>query len=484
MKKNYDIFISYRRKDVGGKAEHLKDLLDVDFKDRISFDRENLTGIFDVPLIKRIDECKDFLLVIGGKSFNYTEEDYKPEIVELYKFLGSCTQREFEAKIIELGQEKHLDFVRIEIARALNHKDLNIIPITPESSDIFSFGDLKLPQDIAGIKRYEAVFYSDHHDALFKDIVPKIKKHLKSKPNNILTKLIITCISIIAISVMFGGFFLIKNKIESQKSELKAECVSIVKEKKIDSICKTNINWDDNISIRQLQAVKLILKNMIRVDGGTFMQGAAKNEDGSYDDLVDTMLEIPQIEQTVKAFFICKYEVSVEEWCKIMDLKYDEKDALYPMSNVSFTECDVFVKKLTNLTNLDFCIPTETEWEFAARGGVKSVGTVFSGSNDPNKVAWFGKNSRNRKHMRNDIDGGLYCNELDIYDMSGNVYEWCDTYFEAYNNNYIPVDSEAKVIRGGDYTSEIYQLTVYHRDPMRQEGKFESLGLRIGIKSY
>ena len=180
QEKKYDIFISYRRKDTGQRAEHLKDLLDNDYKDRISFDRENLTGLFDVELARRIDTCVDFLLLIDEKSLVYTEKDNSDESICLYNYLATASIGDFEAKINELGPEYPLDFVRIEIARALHRRDANIIPIVPETSDKFNFAKLYLPKDIVGLKRYDAIFFSKNKDSLFKDILNKLRNHLKT----------------------------------------------------------------------------------------------------------------------------------------------------------------------------------------------------------------------------------------------------------------------------------------------------------------
>ena len=180
QEKKYDIFISYRRKDTGQRAEHLKDLLDNDYKDRISFDRENLTGLFDVELARRIDTCVDFLLLIDEKSLVYTAEDNSDENICLYNYLATASIDDFEAKINELGPEYPLDFVRIEIARALHRRDANIIPIVPETSDKFNFAKLYLPKDIVGLKRYDAIFFSKNKDSLFKDILNKLRHHLKT----------------------------------------------------------------------------------------------------------------------------------------------------------------------------------------------------------------------------------------------------------------------------------------------------------------
>ena len=88
MKQKYDIFISYRRLDAGDKAEHLKDLLELFYKNRISFDRENLTGLFNSQLIQRIDSVKDFLLVLGKQSLCYSDENFSEEQNRLYNELA------------------------------------------------------------------------------------------------------------------------------------------------------------------------------------------------------------------------------------------------------------------------------------------------------------------------------------------------------------------------------------------------------------
>ena len=485
--KKYDIFISYRRKDTGDKAEHLKDLLDkAGYEDRVSFDRENLTGIFDVELARRIDHCKDFLLVVGKNSFNFTEEDFSPEQVELYNFLGTCSLSEFKDIIRRMGANAPIDFVRIEIARALNRKNLNIIPIAPESANGFSFSDIKFPDDIANIKLNGAVFFSDNPDALFKDIIPKISQRLRSRPSSIFRKIIMPMAAIILIGLVgWGSNHIIKNRVAKAKEELAARCETAIKKKRVDVICRQHLNWYPNISSKQLLAITSILENMEKVEGGTFMQGAMRNEDGTYDNywVCPDSLEVPAFEQTVGDFFIGKYEVSIEEWCDIMGQNYDKANATMPMSDVSYEDCMKFVDSLSNLTGLIFKIPTEAEWEYAARGGNKPDNTLLAGSDDPDDVAWYAANSDNHPHVRNDQAGGLYYNSLNLYDMSGNVCEWCDTPFSPYKSSIPNPDKEAMVIRGGSYLSEPYELSVFRRQPMNRKAHAASVGLRIVIKN-
>lgn len=475
MSHNFDIFISYRRRDAGDKAEHLKDLLESKYKGRISFDRENLTGLFDVALAHRIDHCKDFLLVAGKNSLVFDDKDFDPEQVELYNYLGSCSQLEFEQKIVELGPNAPIDFVRIEIVRALHRKGLNIIPVLPETTDSFNFSKLSLPDDIVGIKRYEAVFYSDNPDALFKDIVPKILPKLHSKPANSIKKVLMA-----AVPLLFGALLCIglwqlrKHQQEVLKQSLKVETALGGQQ---------YLNWIEDITLEQLEAINHILNNMLPVVGGKYIMGPAPKSDGGYDDDVDVDVETPPAEQAVDSFWMCKYEVSVSEWHKVMGTEYDAQLADLPVTNVSFDACDAFCGKLSDLTGLAFRLPNEIEWEYAARGGVTADGTRYAGSDNPGEVAWYGDNAQGKPHACDASHSPLRPNAVNLYDMSGNVSEWCDTDFRPYNPEVPAIDAEAKVIRGGNYDSEAYGITVYHREPMNAHEKAPTVGLRLVISN-
>ena len=195
--KKYDVFISYRRKDTTDKAEHLCTLLElycdgkVGFpknKDsKVSFDKENLSGIFDIELIRRIDGCTDFVLILGKDSLNYDASAHASEEVEFYTSLAQASIADFEKKILECPNKK-IDFFRIEIARALfrasqGDSDINIIVVSPHSekgADGYNFSTLELPTDITHIKRYNAVLYNEHDDDFFREIAPKVCEKLKT----------------------------------------------------------------------------------------------------------------------------------------------------------------------------------------------------------------------------------------------------------------------------------------------------------------
>lgn len=479
-RKEYDIFISYRRRDTGDKAEHLKDLLEPYYRNRVSFDRENLTGLFDVALAERIDKCTDFLLILGKNSLVFEEKDFAPELVNFYQQLGQSSIEEFQQAISRLGSNTPIDFVRIEIARALNRKGIHIIPIVPEKTETFAFESLRLPPDISGITRYEAIFYSDNPNALFKSMVTTLRPKLKSKPDKPFIRRMIAILAVL-LALLTGIGILHYAGIRQQKlkEQLKTETA-------LDG--QHYLNWSKDITLEQLEAIHKILDNMVPVSGGTFLMGAAPTENGTYDTDIDIEIETPQLEQTVKSFWMSKYEVSVSEWAQIMNEPYKASEAYLPKTSVSFEECRRFAEKLYNLTALPFCLPTEAEWEYAARGGNKPDGTKYAGNNDPDKVAWYSRNAGGSPHVCDAANSPMYCNSLNLYDMSGNVSEWCDTDFRRYSDlanstsEPLVIDPESKVIRGGNYDSETYELTVYHREPMNVHEKVETVGLRLIIR--
>lgn len=605
QEKKYDIFISYRRIDTGQRAEHLKDLLDFDYKDRISFDRENLTGLFDVELARRIDNCIDFLLLIDEKSLVYTEDDNSDAKISLYNYLATASIDEFEAKINELGPEYPLDFVRIEIARALHRRDVNIIPIVPETSDKFNFAKLYLPKDIVGLKRYEAIFFSKNKDSLFKDILNKLRKHLKtsktSKKNissvdsvvykirvdrkctlfiddeyfqdieaNKLTKISLpkgeylrkvvdledenvyteTEIQLIDGSklddIQLNDLFQSAVRIKTERAEeekrkiverahqdkerlrkekelqekiAQAEAAQKALEEKMrlteekmrqveenarqaekhrlaekQALPRMNVNnVNVNSNLVQTDAATKVLENsnnrldfivngipfsMIRVEGGTFMMGAISRQ------RVDAFnRELPVREVTLSTYYIGETLVTQELWMAVMDSNpsYFNSDLKNPVEQVSWEDCQVFIQKLNQITGNKFRLPTEAEWEFAARGGINSLGYKYSGSNQIKEVAW--QQVPNEEGKTHPV-GLRRPNELGVYDMSGNVWEWCNDWFGAYIvdelvNPHGPKTGNVRVCRGGCWHSHERYCCVFFRSFRAPHENTNYIGLRL-----
>ncbi len=155
-----------------------------------------------------------------------------------------------------------------------------------------------------------------------------------------------------------------------------------------------------------------------------------------------------------------------------------------PVVNISFEEVKKFLKKLNEKTNYQFNyrLPTEAEWEFAARGGNKSRNYKYSGSNKLDDVAWYYINS----HSQIRPVGLKAPNELGIYDMSGNVWEFCSDYYDGNYYRYAPsndpkgpMNGQGKVIRGGSYDTSYDGCTVDYRSFINVNQKFDDLGFRI-----
>jgi formylglycine-generating enzyme required for sulfatase activity len=182
---------------------------------------------------------------------------------------------------------------------------------------------------------------------------------------------------------------------------------------------------------------------MVYVQGGTFQMGSNDGEDH----------EKPVHSVTLDNFYIGKYEVTQAQWRAVMGSNPSHfKGDNLPVENVSWDDVQEFIKKLNSITGKTYRLPTEAEWEYAARGGNKSKGYEYSGSDKIEDVAWYVGNSENKTHPV----GTKKPNELGVYDMSGNVYEWCQDWYGSYSssrqkNPQGPSSGTYCVFRGGSW---------------------------------
>ncbi|MGM9843306.1 MAG: formylglycine-generating enzyme family protein [Muribaculaceae bacterium] len=215
---------------------------------------------------------------------------------------------------------------------------------------------------------------------------------------------------------------------------------------------------------------------MVKVPGGTFTMGGTA-EQGSEAD--DDEIEIHSV--TLSGYYIGKYEVTQAQWKAIMgnNPSWFKGDNL-PVENVSWDDCQTFIRKLNQLTGKKFSLPTEAQWEYAARGG-KSGGTKYSGSNTIEDVAWYDGNRGTHPV------GTMDANSLGIYDMSGNVYELCQDWYGYYSsasqtNPTGPDSGSFRVYRGGSWYDFARYCRVSNRCNCAPDEKSKDIGFRLCLE--
>lgn len=224
---------------------------------------------------------------------------------------------------------------------------------------------------------------------------------------------------------------------------------------------------------------------MIKVKGGVFLMGSNDGYNNK-----------PKHQVELSDFYIADKEVTQALWTEVMgsngsDFAKRLQSPQKPADNISWQDAQDFIKVLNILTDLHFRLPTEAEWEFAAKGGNKSCGYVYSGSDNINQVAWWAANAYNVKPLGPDYGthyvGMKSPNELGLYDMSGNVWEWCQDWYTDYprkkqKNPTGPATGYAKVVRGGCFTSAGSCKTI-SRDYMLPDNP-HFVGIRLVLSAF
>ncbi len=217
--------------------------------------------------------------------------------------------------------------------------------------------------------------------------------------------------------------------------------------------------------------------NMITIDGGTFTMGEApeQDEDAFFDN------EKPVHEVTLSTFSIGETEVTQELWQAVMgsNPSFFTGNLQRPVEQVSWEDCQTFIAKLNQMTGRTFRLPTEAEWEYAARGGNKSGHYVYAGSNEVYNVAWYGEDETHAVATK-------LPNELGVYDMSGNVWEWCHDWYgdysgDAQTNPTGPASGTDRVCRGGGCGYFTWCYRVLFRNYNEPTYSENALGLRLAM---
>lgn len=284
-----------------------------------------------------------------------------------------------------------------------------------------------------------------------------------------------------------GREYLCKTHYDSQKNMCN-RCASLSVEA-VDGLPVVENEAKDSpfdISARTLQIL------MTFVEGGTFLMGSDFTSDRG-----------PSHDVTVDGFYISTYEVTQDIYEKVMKKNPSKfRGARHPVENISWFDAVRFANALSRRDRLEevyvidgedvgcdwtksgYRLPTEAEWEYAARGGNKSTGYTFPGSNDPRSVAWYGDNSRYKTHPV----GKKRPNELGLHDMAGNVIEWCWDWFSMYGSEALanptgPARGMGRVVRGGDYRYD--RQTLFPENYFREEPstKEDWIGFRLVLQA-
>ena len=233
------------------------------------------------------------------------------------------------------------------------------------------------------------------------------------------------------------------------------------------------VSGGNTISIPVKKGISI---EMVKVEAGTFMMGATSEMENPYS------WEKPVHQVTLtNNYYMGKYEVTQSLWQAVMgsNPSYFKGDDL-PVEEVSWEDCQEFISKLNSMIGRKFRLPTEAEWEYAARGGKKSKGYQYSGSSNISEVAWYTDNSGGKTHPV----GTKQSNELGLYDMSGNVWEWCQDWYGSYvsssqTNPTGAVSGSDRVIRGGSCCSIAGRCRSSCRDYVTPGSRHCDLGLRL-----
>ena len=264
---------------------------------------------------------------------------------------------------------------------------------------------------------------------------------------------------------------------------------------KNETINGFDINWTGDLGKKEKDAVRDMISNMVKVEAGTFYMGAQKDsvEYYCYDEEA-TSIEGPVHEVTVSEFYINRYEVTQLLWEAIMgetpndenDMQWEDefgKGDNYPAYRISYDEVETFIGKLNEYTGLRFSLPTEAQWEYAAKGGKDTYYSLYAGGGNVLEVAWIDSNSDKCSEI-----GKKDANGLGLYDMSGNVWEMCQDWYYDYTEEAVtdPVGEEYnqgyKVFRGGSWNTNAQQARVTARYRQGIHYRDYNTGFRLVIE--
>lgn len=240
----------------------------------------------------------------------------------------------------------------------------------------------------------------------------------------------------------------------------------------------TPVHWSDDASDEIKEMVWDLLSSLVKVEGGSFEMGSASGGVSN---------ESPVHTVFLSDYYLASVTVTQKQWKNIMGEnelwteRYGKGDD-YPANYVSYNDAIGFLERLNHYSGLHFRMPTEAEWEYAALGGKNSQGHLYSGSNVAEEVAWCRENANAKMHL----SALLKPNELGLYDMSGNLWEWCSDFYGEYSSSEStnptgPASGEKHVVRGGSFTYDAIYARCKTRISLPPTNYSLAVGLRLAL---
>ena len=438
----YDVFISYSRKDTA-IADKICEALD---RNNITYfiDRQGIGGAMEFPAQLADAICNSKIMLYLASKNSYKSKFTNAEITFAFnkKETGSILPYIIDGSNLPATQEF--------IFSAVTYRNIKDHPI-----------DTVLINDLLKLlnKSKQQNSYTDNRNSNSESqqtvgsVIRKEKN--KEDSNKNIKKLIPFVAAFVVLALVIG--LIVKLSGGNDETESATEKIA----EKNETFTVNGVSF-----------------TMIFVEGGTFIMGAT-SEQG--EDAIDD--EYPTHCVTLSDYYIGETEVTQALWEAVMGSNPSEfRGDNLPVERVSYNDVKEFITKLNQKTGKTFCLPTEAEWEYAARGGNKSKGYKYSGSDNIDDVAWYYENSNNKTHPVKTKQP----NELGIYDMSGNVWEWCSDWYGDYASNAQtnpegPFSGSDRVFRGGSWIDDARGCRASDRAYVSMSYLTYDLGFRLAL---
>lgn len=419
-----------------------------------------------------IDDSDYYLLIIGARygsldddQVSFTEKEYDYAVskgIPVIAFLPSNDSINNQVDVDEIKQAKLKAFKeKVKTGRLVNFwENAHDLKAKVISSLVDAFEDQDYPR--TGWVRADTVVSGDA-----KKEIDKLQNKIKTLESQVYAERQ-------SFKEVENSYHEAQSKIKNLEAEL-AKMLNIISSpsRHFDILSSKDLSFD----------VKNVKFKMIRIEGGTFMMGATEVQNGqAFDD------EYPVHKVELTEYYIGETQVTQALWEAFMGPKNNQssfKGFNRPVENVTWDACQEFIQKLNGWTGLEFSLPTEAQWEFAARGGNagKDKDFRYAGSNDIYDVAQFIGNFKNETCPV----GEMKPNELGLYDMSGNVWEWCEDWYGYYSDKTEkdpkgPDIGPFRVQRGGSWHSRAAGCRVSLRKNFNPTSTIGTIGFRLALK--